>query len=142
MANPQEIRQFILRKFTDVEMEENFGYTFFFVGSDHRLPFATMADSDNDFDRVSNLDRPDVYRVNLGVEASTFDSMFGSGCSDPSGIDFSVLNEFLPHPDYAKQHFICILNPAGEKLECLKALLAEAHAIGARRNTGRAGGGD
>lgn len=55
----------------DVEQAENFGYTFFFVGPDRRLPFVTLASSDNDYDKVSKLDREGVYRVNIGVSKET-----------------------------------------------------------------------
>ena len=46
----------------NVQREENFGYSFFFVGDDHRLSFVTIANSDNEFDNVSNLNREGVFR--------------------------------------------------------------------------------
>lgn len=49
----------------DVQREESFGYAFFFVGDDHRLPFVTIADSDSEYDRVSDLDREGVFRLNI-----------------------------------------------------------------------------
>ncbi len=45
------ITQYILDTLADVETAENFGYTFFFYGSDRKLPFATLASSDNEYDR-------------------------------------------------------------------------------------------
>jgi hypothetical protein len=115
----------------NVQREENFGYSFFFVGDDHRLPFVTLANADNDYDNVSNLNRDGVYRVNIGISKATFQNLIGESRTDP--IDYSRLNVFLPHPDYAKQHFICILNPAGENVETTKQLIREAHAIAAAR---------
>lgn len=113
-----------------VQREENFGYSFFFVGSNHRLPFVTIADSDNEYDNVSNLDREGVFRLNLGVSKETFGRLCANTVDD---IDYSVLNVFLPHPEYASQHFVCILNPTEENVEKTKQLIIESHAIAKRR---------
>jgi Family of unknown function (DUF6194) len=115
----------------NVEREENFGYLFYFVGDDHRLPFVTLANSDNDYDRVSNLDRDGVFRINIGVGKATFDSLLTS--SNAGEPDYTALNVFLPHPEYAKQHFICILNPAGENVTVTQRCIEEAHGIAAAR---------
>ncbi len=48
-------------KLDNVQQEENYGYTFFFVGDDHLLPFVTLADSDNEYNSVSNLNREVSY---------------------------------------------------------------------------------
>jgi hypothetical protein len=80
---------------------ENFGCTFFFYGSDHKLPFATLASSDNDYDRVSNLSRPGVFRLNIGVSKQRFQSLFGLKTLDPRRYDFTRLDTIMPHPDYA-----------------------------------------
>jgi len=127
----QELIEAYISGLPNVEQAENFGYRFFFVGADHRLPFATMASSDNDYDRVSNLDRDGVYRVNIGVSKETFDQLVGNWHTKEP--DYTELNVFLPHPDYAKQHFVCILNPTGDRLQRTKELIAEAHAIAAKR---------
>ncbi len=115
----------------EVQRVENFGYSFFFVGDDHRMPFVTIANSDNEFDNVSNLNREGVFRVNIGIKKETFKGLITEPASD--SIDYSVLNTFLPHPDYAKQYFVCILNPTGSNLELAKQLITEAHSIAARR---------
>ena len=115
----------------NVQREENFGYLFFFVGDDHRLSFVTIANSDNDWDNVSNLNREGVFRVNIGVSKETFKNVIGKSNSEP--VDYTALNVFLPHPEYAKQSFICILNPSGENVEKTRELIAEAHSIAAKR---------
>ncbi|OBZ08215.1 MULTISPECIES: DUF6194 family protein [Bacillales] len=111
----------------NVQREVNFGYSFFFVGDDHRLPFVTIAYSDNEYDDVSNLNREDVFRLNIGVSKQTFNNLL-AGLMDES-IDYLVLNEFLPHPQYSRQFFVCILNPVGENAEKTKQLIVEAHLI-------------
>ncbi len=110
----------------NVESTENFGYLFYFVGDDHRLPFATIGQADNDFDKLSNLDREGVFRLNMGVRKDTFMQLELPSESDS---DYTALNVFMPHPHYAKQNFICILNPAGENIARSKELLEEAHAL-------------
>lgn len=114
-----------------VEQEENFGYIFYFVGDDHRLPFVTIANSDNEYDNVSNLNREGVFRVNIGIRRERFEKLVGNLEADT--VDYSVLNTILPHPDYAKQNFVCILNPSGSNVELTKELIAEAHALAAER---------
>ncbi|MCR2806957.1 DUF6194 family protein [Paenibacillus soyae] len=111
----------------DVHREVNFGYSFFFVGDDQRLPFVTIAESDNDYDHVSNLNREGVFRLNIGVSKQTFKNLIAERTEE--SIDYSILNEFLPHPQYSRQFFVCILNPVGEKAEITKQLIVEAHLI-------------
>jgi hypothetical protein len=126
---------YITRTFPDVETSTAFGYTFFFYGSDHLLPFATMASSDNEYDRVSDLDRPGVYRLNVGVSRETFASLFGAPKVDVGDYDFTALDMIMPHPEYAAQHFICVLSPSEATFERLRPMLAEAYEIAKRRNT-------
>lgn len=122
--NQSEVEDFVT-KLEMVQREENFGYSFFFVGDDHRLPLVSISDSDNEYDKVSNLDREGVFRVNIGISRPTFQSMFADANSE--NIDYSVLDVFLPHPEYAKQHFVCILNPSQANEDLTKKLIVEAH---------------
>lgn len=46
--NENEITQDIIGTFPGVETAGNFGYTFFFYRSDHKMSFATMSASNND----------------------------------------------------------------------------------------------
>jgi hypothetical protein len=127
--NQSEVETFVAN-LDNVQQEENYGYKFFFVGDDHLLPFVTIANSDNDYDSVSNLSREGVFRINIGVSRATFDSLVSS---DAENIDYSALNTFLPHPEYAKQNWVCILNPSDENVAVTKQLITEAHAIAATR---------
>jgi hypothetical protein len=116
-----------IMELSNVQREVNFGYSFFFVGDDHRLPFVTITDSDNDYDDVSNLNREGVFRLNIGVSKGTFDRLIARPLDE--SLDYSVLNVFLPHPQYSRQYFVCILNPARENAKKTKHLIAEAHSI-------------
>jgi len=130
-----EVEAFVA-ELENVQREEAFGYLFFFVGDDHRLPFVTIANSDQDYDNVSNLDREGVFRINIGVSRGTFKNLIAEPGAEP--VDYSVLDVFLPHPEYSKQNFICILNPSGENAEITRKLIAEAHSIAAVRLQRRA----
>ena len=132
------ITQYITGTFANVETADNYGYTFFFYGGDHMHPFATLAVADYDYDRFSNLDRPGVYRLNIGVSKPTFQALFGAGKVDVSGYDFTVLDTIMPHPEYASQSFICVLSPSPETFEKLRPMLAEAYDIAVRRQAKRA----
>lgn len=129
--------QHILDTFAGVETANNFGYTFFFYGADRMLPFATLIAADNEYDRVSNLDRPGVFRLNIGVSRQTFQSLFGTGKVDVSAYDFTALDTIMPHPDYAAQSFLCVLSPSEATFEKVRSLLAEAYELAVRRATRR-----
>jgi hypothetical protein len=132
-----EIAQYIIETFPRVETAENLGYKFFFYSADHMLPFATLATADNDGDRVSNLDRPGVFRLNIGVSKQTFQSLFGTDRVDVSRYDYTTLDRIMPHPDYAAQNFICVLNPTQATFERVQAFLAEAYEIARVRSIKR-----
>jgi hypothetical protein len=120
------------------------GDTFFIYDPDHVLvaaqefPFATIVTKDyGDFDRASNLDREGVFRLNVGVSVRAYESLFGPAGSEHlagSGRDFSVRDTLLPHPVYARQRWICILNPSAETFERdVWPLLVDAHDAAAAR---------
>ncbi len=125
--------EYITKTFPGVETGTDFGYTFFYYKSDRIMPFATLIAADYDYDRVSNLDRPGVFRLNLGVSKQTFQSLFGAAKVDVNDYDFTALDVIMPHPEYAQQHFICVLSPGEKTSERVRTLLAEAYDIAARR---------
>jgi hypothetical protein len=136
-----DMAQYIRDSFAGVEMTEAMGYRFFFYGAERMLPFATLAGADNEHDRVSNLDRPGVYRLNIGVSRETFQALFGPGKVDTSGYDFTALDTIMPHPDYAAQQWVCVLSPSERTLEQVRGMLAEAHALAVRRGERRQAAG-
>lgn len=133
MINEVFIKEYICSTFEGVKDTDNFGYTFYFYKDDHKLPFVTLASIDNDYDRVSNLDRPGIFRLNIGVSRQSFESLFGSNKVDVSIYDFTTLDTIMPHHDYAAQSFICVLNPSEMTFETLKPLLVEAYEIAQKR---------
>ena len=95
-----------------------------------QIPFATIVTKDyGEFDNTSRLDRPDVFRLNVGVSRDTFRGLFDS----ESGFDFAALDRLMPHPVYAPQSWVCVLNPSPETFERVKPLLAEAYSSAVSR---------
>ena len=89
----------------------------------HWPNFATLVTSD-EYDSASDLDRPGVYRLNIGVSKATFDKIAGSNPKP----DHTALDQLMPHPVYAMQHWVSILNPSEATFDRLvRALLDEAH---------------
>ena len=131
------IAQYIVDTFPGIETIDNMGYKFFFYGSDRMLPLATIATADNPGDNVSNLNRPGIFRLNIGVSRETFQSLFGTGKVDVSAYDFTVLDQIMPHPDYSAQSYICVLNPSATTYENVKGLLAGAYELAVRRHARR-----
>ena len=86
---------------------------------------------------MSNLDRPGVFRLNIGISRRTFESLFGTGKVDVSGYDFTALDRIMPHPDYAPQSFVCVLNPDHATLDQVRSLLAEAYDLAVQRHAKR-----
>ena len=127
------------------------GDTFFIYDPDrnlepkHQRPFATIVTKDyGDFDRASNLNRPEVFRLNIGVSRDTYRSLFGPQPSPPgvngvvdSGHDFTALDQLLPHPVYAPQSWVCVLNPSAETFQTLRPLLDDAYALAVGRHAKR-----
>jgi uncharacterized protein DUF6194 len=131
------VAEYITNTFPEVETTTNFGYTFFFHGSDRMQPFATLISSDYDYDNISNLNRPGVFRLNIGVSRETFQSLFGTAKVDVNNYDFTALDVLMPHPEYAPQNFICVLSPSETTFERVRVLLAEAYDIAVRRSIRR-----
>jgi hypothetical protein len=156
--NQDVIIQYVTDTFTGIEVLRpddgpGAGDTFFFYDPQHnldpkrRMPFATIVTKDyGEFDNTSHLDRPDVYRLNIGVSRDTFRALFGyaPGEEKPESAvsDFAALDKVTPHPVYAPQSFVCVLNPGPETFEAVKPLLAEAYEIVATRHARRQTTGD
>lgn len=108
----------------------------------HRLPFATIVTKDyGEYDNTSQLDRPGVFRLNIGVSRDTFRALVGyapgEAGTENADIDYAALDTLMPHPVYAPQLWVCVLNPSSATFESVKPLLAEAYSIVAARYANR-----
>ncbi|MEO3787716.1 DUF6194 family protein [Actinocorallia sp. B10E7] len=128
--------------------EAAWGDSFFFYDPegetppDRRMPFATLVVKDYEgFDTASSLNRPGVFRLNVSVGRARFQQLLGyAPAAHPdhhSGIDYTVADRLLPHPVYATQGWISILNPGEATGSQARALLEEAHARAAERHRPR-----
>ena len=124
--DPEAIRRTILDTWPDTDVVEALGATFFSVDAEKHWPnFATIVTTDeHDEGAPSNLSRPGVFRLNIGVGRETFQRLAGS-IEEP---EYPAFDTILPHPVYAKQLWISILNPTATTFETVvKPLLKEAH---------------
>jgi hypothetical protein len=133
MIDESFITSYITSTFENVETTVNLGYTFFFYKDDQMHAFATSASTGNEYERISNLDRPGVYRLNIGVSRETFKSLFGTKKINVSDYDFTALDTIMPHPDYSSQFFLCVLSPSEAMFERIRPMLAEAYDIAMKR---------
>ena len=124
--DPEAITRYIVKTYPGTDVVTIPGGTFFSLDEKHWPNFATLVTTD-DFDDGSgaNLSRPGVFRLNVGVSRATFDRLV----QDTESPDYAALDRILPHPVYARQHWLGILNPSAQSWEIVvKPLLAEAHA--------------
>lgn len=134
----EEILNYCLENFDGTVLVESWGEKGIFYNPDHVLKrgvyILTVKEKDGDNDKGSDLDREDVYRVNMGIRKKTFTELFGAVPKRPSagGIvdmnyDFTALDKMLPHPVYAWMAWMCVLNPSEQTFEKLKPFIKEAY---------------
>ena len=146
------IAKHIVGTFADIRPISAWGETSFFYNPGGKLPrgiyFATIKGKDGDNDRASNLQRPGVFRLNIGISKPTYRVLFGPQPARPAaggvvgtGHDFTVLDQLLPHPVYGWMSWVSVLNPSAATFDKVKPLLSEAYdlAVGkfAKRMAGR-----
>ena len=139
------LKRYINDTFDGVAAVEHDGDTFLTydpagdLPADRWWPFATIVTGDR-YDSVSALDRPGAYRLNLGLTRATYVSLFGAAPTrrDEHGVlltgaDYAATDTLLPHPIYASQYWVCVVNPGGASWDTVRELLAEAHGFAARK---------
>jgi hypothetical protein len=134
------IRGYIVQTFPDISVVDGTGGTFFFTDPEQKFPFATLATND-EYDQASDLNRPGVFRLNVGVSKQTFGTLFGQPPASGGGYDHTALERIMPHPVYGKMYWVCVLNPSAETFETVRGLLAEAYEAGMRQRAKRANPG-
>jgi hypothetical protein len=121
--DPATITEYIKRAHPETVVLEMSGTWFFSLDEKHWPNFATIVTTD-EHDQASNLSRPGVFRLNIGVDRTTFKRVAESA-PEP---DHTELDRLLPHPVYARQLWISILNPSAATFEeTVVPLLRLAH---------------
>ena len=131
--------KYITDTFRGVDVVAADGNYFFFYDPgqstppDHRFPIVTLVTNDK-YDQASNLDRPGVFRLNIGISKATYQSLFSAPPTRPdaagaveTGHDFTALDQIMPHPVYGSMNWICVLSPSAATFEKIRPLLAEAY---------------
>ncbi|MFI7065451.1 DUF6194 family protein [Kribbella sp. NPDC050124] len=104
---------------------------------ERQQPFATIVTGDH-YEKVSRLDEPGAWRLNLGLTKATYTSLFGAVPTErdadwvlDSGHDYTARDQLMPHPFYASQHWVCIVSPTDPA--ALQDLITEAYEFAARK---------
>lgn len=118
--------------------EVAWGDTFFYYAPDGQLPtrtqpFATVVTKNYPDDETSDLDRPDVFRVNIaaGRDAARRE-VGGAPAADPRELD-----RVLVHPVYGSLGWLAVLNPGPRTTETTRVLLRQAYEAARRRHDRR-----
>lgn len=100
-----------------------------------QFPFATIVTKDyGDFDCASNLNRTDVFSLNVGVSRETYRAIFGGRESgEEAAHDYTAIDTLIPHPVYAAQYWIRVLNPSEETFQKVIPYLKEAYDVAVKR---------
>jgi len=123
--DPEAITRQVLERYPETVVAEGMGATFFSLDEKHWPNYATIVTTDeHDEGAPSDLARTGVFRLNVGVGRATFERLVGS----IDGPDYAALDRLLPHPVYAKQLWISILNPSDATFrDVVLPLIDEAH---------------
>ena len=123
--DPDEIRHWITTTYPDTVVADAMGAMFFSLDEKHWPNFATIVTTDeHDMGNPSDLARPGVFRLNIGVGKATFERLMAEA-REP---DYAALDRIIPHPVYAKQRWVAILNPSRPSFDgIVKPLIDEAY---------------
>ena len=128
----QSVTDYITTTFDGVTTAVAEDNIFFFYDPTQMFPFATLMVNDVN-DQFSDLNRPGVYRLNIGVDKETFVALVGDGEGE---YDYIAFDTIMPHPVYGRQRWICIVNPSDATFaEKIQPLLAQAYERDVRKHT-------
>ncbi len=147
LMDETSITRNILDTYDGSRAVDAWGNTFFYYNPDDARPneiyFASLKSDDDDYDNASDLNRPGVFRLNIGVGKDTYFSLFDARPDLPdaeghfdAAYDFTALDRLLPHPIYGRQYWLCVLNPGPATWESLRPLLDEAYTLAVAKYPG------
>jgi len=142
--NSTDIVSTITSRLPDVVPKSSWGETSLFYNPGRKLPngvyFCTIKDHDGENDKASQLNRPGVFRVAIGLATTTYISLFGPKPKRPEKggivnlpLDFSETGRFMPHPVYAWMGWAQVLSPDKDLFERLFPYIKEAHAMAVKK---------
>jgi hypothetical protein len=133
-----ELTRHITDTFAGVRVAEHRGDLFFLYDPDgdlppqRQLPFVTIVTGDH-YDTASELDRDGAYRVNIGLTRAGYAELITESTVD----SHTARDTLLPHPEYAGQHWVCVVNPGPRTADTVRRLIADAYEFAARKHTNR-----
>ena len=134
-----QIIEYITSSVDGVDVVTAMNATFLSLDPVRHFPSIATIVTTDEHDQASDLSRPDVYRLNIGLGRTTFQRLFPNDSG--AAHDYTALDRLMPHPVYDQQNWVCILNPSPESFEeIVKPLLAEAHQLEVARSRRRKGG--
>ena len=121
---PEAIVSHITETWPETDVVQAMNAWFFSLDPEQHWPnYATLVTTD-EHDEASNLSRPGVFRLNMGVDKTAFERVAEANPAP----DYTALDTVLPHPVYAAQRWICIVNPSETTFrEVVVPLLTVAH---------------
>lgn len=144
------MKRYISETFEGLVTPMNADDTFFIYDPDgdlpaeRQMPFATIVTGDT-YDTVSDLSRPGAYRLNIGLTRATYTALFGAVPTErddkgilSTGFDPATPDLLMPHPIYAAQHWVSVVNPGPATAQAVKPLLDEAYAFAVRKHANHA----
>lgn len=122
--DPEAIAAYLMTTYPDTDLVQAMHAWFFSLDPERHFPnYATIVTTD-EHDDASDLDRPGVFRLNIGVDRETFERAVDPDVEP----DLTTVDVILPHPVYAAQRYLAILNPSDATWrEVVIPLLAIAH---------------
>ena len=135
---PEDILRYCLETLEGTVRAESWGESGIFYNPGGTLKrgvyVLTVKEKDGANDKSSRLDRPGVYRVNLGLRKKTYARLFGPLPARPpkGGVvsaeaDFTAPDRLVPHPVYAWMGWAAVLNPSPGTFEAMKPLIQESY---------------
>jgi hypothetical protein len=123
--SPEVVVAYIVETWPETDVVEAMNAWFFSLDREKHWPnYATLVTTD-EHDDASNLSRPGAFRLNMGVDRETFERVAAAAGSAP---DYTAVDRVMPHPVYAAQRWICIVNPSEPTFrEVVMPLLRIAH---------------
>lgn len=97
------------------------------TGTKQGFPYATIIVQDQPgFDDRSRVDRAGAFRVNIQVGRDRAAELLGAAWRSDD-VDFAEVDRLLPHPVYAPQGYVCVVNPGEATTDVVHQALRKAH---------------
>ncbi|HLS14764.1 MAG TPA: DUF6194 family protein [Beutenbergiaceae bacterium] len=118
------------------------GDHFFYYSPDGTIPqniqpYGTIITKNYPEDAGSRLDTGGRWRLNIQLTRAAYAELLGADGQDRSAWHFARTDVFLPHPLYAAQSWVAVVNPGDRTLPTALQLLEEAHQSAKRRTERR-----